>query len=123
MGSSLMLQIVNGKGKKGKREENKKRKEPSPYLSKPCWNGLSKYTAESQWKNDTSGPGFEWHGGFGQDPLQTEIYFPPLWMCRGGATARGRTGNGRRVMANIFWMGSAARFPGSELVTRAGVNV
>lgn len=41
----------------------------------------------------------------------------------GGATARGRTGNGRRVMANIFWMGSAARFPGSELVTRAGVNV
>ena len=36
----------------------------------------------------------------------------------GGPTARGRTGNGRRVMANIFWMGSAARFPGSELVTK-----
>lgn len=30
MGSSLMLQIVNGKGKKGKREENKKKKRAFP---------------------------------------------------------------------------------------------
>lgn len=35
------------------REEGKK-KEPSPYLSKLSWNGLSKYTTETQWKNDTT---------------------------------------------------------------------
>lgn len=73
MGSSLLLQILDGKERKGKRG---KKKEPSPYLSKLSWNGLSKYTTETQWKNDTSSPGFEWHGGFGLNPLQTGIYFP-----------------------------------------------
>lgn len=58
-------------------------KKPSPYLSKLGWNGLSKYTTETQWKNDTSGPDFEWHGGFGHNPMKTGIYFP-LPGCVGG---------------------------------------
>ena len=61
-------------------EGEKEKKRASPYLSKLSWNGLSKYTTETQWKNDTSGPGFEWHSGFGRSPLQTGTYFPPLVM-------------------------------------------
>ena len=51
MGSSLVLQLLDGNERKGRGE---KRAVPPPYLSKLSWNGLSKYTAETQWKNDTT---------------------------------------------------------------------
>lgn len=97
-----MLQILNGKKRKGRGQK----KRAFPYLSKLSWNGLSKYTTETQWKNDTSRPGFEWHSGFGQNPLQTGIYFP-LSSCFWGGNGKGQDRKWprrRRVMANIFWI-------------------
>lgn len=89
-----------------RKEREEEKKQPSPYLSKLSWKGLSKYTTATQWKNDTSGPGFEWHGGFGQNPLQTGIYFPfsgCVCVCVVGEVGR-RKWPRRKVMANIFWI-------------------
>ncbi len=77
------------------REERKKR--PLPYLSTLRWNGLSKYTTETLWKNDTSGPGFEWHSGFGQSPLQTGIYFPLSGCVVGGGGGWQKQGVGQEM--------------------------
>lgn len=83
MGSSLMLQIVNGKGKKGKREENKKKEKSLPPIYR-SFAGMACQNIPRKASGKMTHPGFEWHGGFGRDPLQTGIYFPPLWMCQGG---------------------------------------
>lgn len=98
-----MLQIING----NERKYREKEKELS------C-NGLSKYTTETQWKNDTSCPGFGWHSGFSQNPLRTGIYFPSVdvfwreWTGAGGGNSQRqeRKWPGGRVMANIFWIGA-----------------
>lgn len=87
------------KGKKGKRVK----KRAFPYLSK--LERPVKIYHGNPVENDTGRPGFEWHGGFGQSPLQTGIYFPLSSCFRGGGgKGKGRKWPSRRSVAlNIFW--------------------
>lgn len=81
-----MLQILNGKGRKGRGWK----KEPFPIYR--SWNGLSKYTTETQWKMTQAA--WLWVARwFWTEPTANWNLFSSLHVLE-EAVAEGRAGNG-----------------------------
>lgn len=75
-------------------------KKSLPVFIEARWNGLSKYTAETWWKDDRSG---ERQGGLGPGPLGSGF----LSSCFGSGNCGGKTGNqgGEDAAPGRSWSG------------------